>query len=111
MNLSYKHVLPYTAAAAAYGLGRKVYQMWDAKTYDLTYDSHKKEFLEIAKPVLFADKVAVCAFTTLLSPAYFPMYVYNDIRWLEVKMKGLNLEDYTYTYNVKPRSTYHYLFK
>lgn len=108
MHIVEKRFLSYAAAASVYGFGRKVYQLWDAKLYEQNYDLHKGKYIEKVKPILFADKVALCAVGTVLSPFYFPVYIYNDIRWLEVKMKGLDSDDYDFSN--KPSSMLHYFF-
>ncbi len=76
----------YIAASMTYGLIRKTIQVRRAKVYDCK--------CEKKVPMLATDKVMVVAFSTLVTPLFCPLYVYHDIKDLEIEIRHLNENDY-----------------
>ena len=74
-------------AATSYGLVRKVVQTYDAQTVD-----HKGK----ATPLLFSQKVAICAFGAAAALYAWPYYVYVDASKLEIAMRKMKPEDHGY---------------
>lgn len=70
----------YFIRAATFGFVRKVFQLQNATVR--TYDYKKQE--EKRLPMLLVDKVAVVGASTILSPVLLPIFVYNDLKSLEM---------------------------
>ena len=76
----------YVAATLSYGLLRKGLEMKNATiSY---YDREKRENTRI--PVLLCDKAIVTAVSGVAAVYTWPLYVYRDLKKLEVRNKKLN---------------------
>jgi hypothetical protein len=76
--------------ATSYGLGRKLFQMYDAKMVD-----HK----DIETPLLLSQKTAICTFGAAAAVYAWPYYLYIDASRLEIAMRKKKPEDYGYVKN------------
>ena len=72
-----------------YGFARKTIQMWNASVETLVHDKEQKELVYKQRPLLCVEKGAVILSSTLLTPALFPMYVYKDLKNMEMKIRRI----------------------
>jgi hypothetical protein len=108
-SVSYELILKrYVIGSFAYGFIRKVDEMSDARLYTRDYDSKANMHYDKPYPMLITDKVAVLAISTAASPWLLPMYIYNDLNALEIRIRCLN--PMLYGYNHIKRSWISYLF-
>ncbi len=80
----------YLVATLSYGLIRKGIQMRDATISH--YDRRKNETIRI--PVLLSDKVMVTGLSGIVSVYLWPIYMYNDLRKLEIDIKNVRHDWY-----------------
>lgn len=73
----------YVAATLSYGVLRKGIQMKDATISH--YDSKQREYIRV--PVLICDKVLMTTLCGIASIYAWPLYMYNDLKHLEIAMK------------------------
>ncbi len=106
--ISEKVITRYFLGSFAYGFVRKVGDVYDAKLHKYEYDSEKREHYYKPYPMLLTDKAAVVTLSTLFSPFWLPVYLYNDVSRLEIYMR--KSDPTLYGYDDIKRSTIHYLF-
>lgn len=75
----------YVAIASVYGFIRKTYQIINVRT---------ETFENKTVPLLFMDKVGIVAASTVASMYLAPIWMYNDVRRLEILLRGLDENDY-----------------
>jgi hypothetical protein len=78
----------YFLGAAAYGATRKLFQLWDAKT------SYYSECNEPMKPMPLGDKLGVFAASIALAPYLSPMWVLEDINYMDVYLSGRDPKEF-----------------
>jgi hypothetical protein len=78
----------YFLGAAAYGSARKILQLWDAKTY--SYSGYN----EPPKPMPLGDKLGVFTASIIAAPYITPIWVVEDLNYLDVYMRGHNPDEF-----------------
>lgn len=91
----------------AYGVIRKIPQVWGAKVHDHKYDTTTNAY--VTRPMLQTEKVFVCATSALVSPSMCWVWLYSDMCKVEIMMRKHKLEDYGYS--DKPRDIFDYCFR
>lgn len=100
MNSSY---IRYATVAICYGLIRKGLEMKNATiTY---YDFNRKKQ---KTPVLLCDKVYITLISGIASFYAWPIFLYNDLKKMEIKYK--KLDDWVYDYFPEKENAIDYLF-
>lgn len=84
----------YTLCSLAYGFVRKVNQISNAKLYTHEYDKETREYYYKPRPMLMTDKAAAITISTLAAPWILPCYVYNDLSYLEMRLRKLDPNEY-----------------
>lgn len=84
-----KTTLSYFAYTMGYGFIRKTCQLYDAK---IVVDRYKEEERQV--PVLVADKVWITFLHAGTAVYFWPWYLCKDISSVEMRLRGLNPEDY-----------------
>ena len=83
----------YLAATMAYGFTRHCAHVYNGKVK--RYNSEKRDYEAI--PLLFVDKAMIVTIGTGASCYLWPLYLWNDLAWLEFKLdKTKKPEDYGY---------------
>ena len=100
----YKH---YFRGACAYGFVRKVDEIVNA-TIEVERSNVSKDTKRVFVPMLLADKCTALAISTVVSPWILPVYVYNDMKWLELRARELDPIDYGW--RTRKTKWEHYLF-
>ena len=72
----------YFGTAFMYSGVRKMVYTWDSKYRDIDYKDHKKIISE--RPILYVDRCMHFVFGGLLGMVNFPIYLFNDIRNIEM---------------------------
>lgn len=93
MSAKDRFLVSYIAATSGYGIARKTIQLYDAKLTITDYDDNYKK-TKRRVPVLMADKLFITTISTIASPYFWPVYLYNDMKALEVYARGLSSKDY-----------------
>lgn len=77
----------YLKIAFSYGFIRKYWY-----TKDLKYREIKDNQI-IEKPILYIDYLFNSLYSGIYSCFVFPIYIYNDIRILELKIRNIKIND------------------
>lgn len=80
----------YALPLMAYGFVRSSMRVQDAYIEKLTYDEEKRKHEYKKYPLLHVQKGAVVLFSTLLTPGMFPVFLYNDLKTIEKKVRGID---------------------
>lgn len=107
MNCAEAKFVAYMFGSAAYGFARKVCHMSNAPPVHGKYDADTRTFTRV--PMLLVDKVVVVGLSTLIAPILLPLNIYNDVKWLEIKLSGINPADHT-VFDADYRMSIDYLF-
>jgi hypothetical protein len=86
----------YFIGTAVYSYVRKVGQVWDAKTVD-----YNTRYNDPPKPMPLGDKIGVVALSVAYAPALSPFWLLHDINYIDIKLRGLNTEEYFHKNNMK----------
>lgn len=88
----------YFQGIFAYGALRKI-----GYIYNTNYESKKNinnTYEIIKKPILYSDYLFHCSWAGCLTIFYFPVMLLNDMRYLELKIRKLNLKEYRNDYEI-----------
>jgi hypothetical protein len=88
-----KRFITYMVGASAYGFLRKACQVSNAhvETYDGVQHKHKMV------PMLLSDKITLIGFSTLIAPYLAPVFLHEDIKWAEIRLRKADPGHYGYT--------------
>lgn len=105
LNVLDKWFNRYFLGTFAYGFVRKV-----AHVSNATVRAEKENYNDEDKyiPMLTVDKASAVIVSTLLSPSFFPYYLYKDLSYLEIYIRQTDPKNYGYC--EKNKSWYEYLF-
>lgn len=103
MNVIERRCITYLLGASTYGAVRKAYQVSNATedVYDASSYTHRKV------PMLFVDKCMLVGVSILITPTLAPVFVYEDMRWLEMRTRKADPVDYGYN---EKKHVFDYLF-
>ena len=73
----------YVVGVFSYGIVRKALQVQDATIECYDKDAKKKKRI----PILWSDKIALTFLGGLTAVTVWPMYMYNDVRHIEVSCR------------------------
>ena len=82
----------YFGTAFMYSGMRKMVYTWDSKYRDVDYKDHKKIISE--RPILYVDRYMHFVFGGLLGMVNFPIYLFNDIRNIEMYARNIKKPSY-----------------
>ena len=91
----YRKILSnYPFYAFSYGLIRKTSHLKNAKITEVHYDKKLKEYKKKQIPVLLIDKIGILTYSSFITFFILPLYIYSDLKKLEIKCNNLNYELY-----------------
>jgi hypothetical protein len=90
----------YFKLSFTYGFLRKF-----SYIYGTNYIINKKE-----KPILITDYLIFCTYSGITSICFSPFFLLNDIKYLEIKMRKYNLNDYKIKNNEEDKKFSNILF-
>ena len=102
-----KYLSRYLMCSIAYGFVRKIDDLVDARVYIREWDKEACEHFDRPVSMLYTDRLMVLGISALASPFMLPKYLYDDLSWVEIRMRDLDPYDYGHD---KKRSVLHYLF-
>jgi hypothetical protein len=79
----------YFLGAAAYGVVRKIAQVWDAKT-----TSYNRSYQDKPKHMPLGDKLGIVLCSAVLAPYILPLWINCDINYIDIKCRGLDPKEY-----------------
>lgn len=98
-----KNLFSLLYALPAYGFLRRVPLYWNAQVEREYYPDRKHS------QMLVCEKALGCTFGALLSPIMFPYWLDHDMSYVEVKLRGLPLDDFGLDHT-KPQSLIEHYF-
>lgn len=79
----------YFLGTAAYGAIRKTVQVWNATT-----TSYNVSYSDDPKPMPLGDKLGLVVGSAILAPYISPIWMRNDINYIDIKCRGLDHKKY-----------------
>ena len=89
-----KYVSRYVISSIAYGFVRKVDDLVNAYTMVREWDKEARNHFDRPVPMLYSDRAMVLGISALASPLLLPKYIYDDLSWIEIRMRDADPNDY-----------------
>lgn len=102
-----KALYSYLSGTTLYGFVRKIDEMVHATILVREYDKELQKHVDRPVPMLTTQKATVLGLSAIASPYLWPKYLYDDLTWFEMGVRGVNPYDYGYR---RRRSMLDYLF-
>ena len=101
--MNYKAFKPYASFALIYGFSRKILHTHNAsvKSYNMDFNAQKM-------PMLFTQRLSVIGIGGLISAVCLPLYVMDDMKELEVWIRGIDPVSYDID---KPKYIWEFVMK
>lgn len=93
-NINTKYFIRYLVGTMAYGLVRKVDELTNACLHVRDYDDKTRQSFDRPVPMLYTDRAFVLAVSTFTAPYLWPIYLFNDLSDLELRIRKANPADY-----------------
>jgi hypothetical protein len=98
-----KRILTGLVALPMYGVARKVPILWNAKVCG-DYDRDKGEYTK--RPLLITEKTGIMMFSALVSPVIAPFWFFDDLKYLETRLRGYDPEKFGFKKDVFYKDSY-----